>query len=244
MTIDFDAWADIYRVWTDLAAPDEAEIAFYRRLAESANGPVADLGIGLGRMAAQVRPDIGIDISGQMLAESRRRLGAGIKLVQADLASCILGRPVALQYSAQNTLNHIPAGRLPAVFRAASRNSRPNGRLAFEAALAQPGRNRARERVPVLRALDATHAVYDITLLHDQQGRSAELVGMLEHLDQRGRVVERRYFPPIPFAFLTVPDITAWATLAGWEVESMHTDFHGTPINADSASAVCCLRRP
>ncbi|HEU4730035.1 MAG TPA: methyltransferase domain-containing protein [Kofleriaceae bacterium] len=242
MSADFDAWADIYRLWTAVSPDPDAE--FYRRLAATAERPVVDLGVGLGRLAVLLAPDVGIDVSGEMIAEARRRLNGSVRLVQSSIADYALDEPAGFSYAGQNTLNHVAPAEQPVLFHAVYRNTRPGGRFAFETALAQPARLRTRDRVPVLRSYSEQAVVYDITRLADAQGHRAELIGMVERTDGAGRVVERRYFPPIPFTFLTVEVVTGWATQAGWQVESVHADPQGNPVTADSPSAMWCLRRP
>lgn len=250
MTADFDAWADIYRIWTELSPDTDA--AFYRRIAAAAGRPVVDLGVGLGRLAARLGSDagpdaaidVGIDVSDAMLAEARRRLGGAVRLVKASIADYALDEPAAFSYAGQNTLNHVAPAEQPVVFHTVFRNTRPGGRFAFETALALPARLRMRDRVPVLRTYAGGIVVHDITRLTDAQAHRAELIGMVERLDGDGRVVERRYFPPIPFTFLTVEAVTGWAARAGWEIESVHADPHGTALTAESPSAMWCLRRP
>jgi SAM-dependent methyltransferase len=242
MSADFDVWADLYRIWTDLVPGDDA--AFYRRMAETSGRPVVDLGIGLGRVAVEVNPDVGIDVSPAMLDEARRRLPGSTRLVRASIADYALDRPAAFSYAAQNTLNHVAPAEQAVLFHTVLHNTRPGGRFAFDTALAQPARLRMRDRVPVLRAFDGERAVFDITRLIDPAAHRAELIGIVDRIDPRGQLVQRRYFPPIPFTFFTVDAITGWAAAAGWQVESVHASPDGDPLTADSPAAVWCLRRP
>jgi SAM-dependent methyltransferase len=244
MVPDFDLWAELYSTWTRVAREDPAEIAYYRRLAAGVDGPIADLGIGVGRLAAEMKPDVGVDISAAMLEEARRRLGAGIELIQADLADFALPEPAALQYCGQNTFNHLHRERVPAALTCAFRNAAPGGRLAFEAVQPRPERQKAGNGLARLRAWADGQAIYEITRMLDKQGRDVEMIGLLERLDERHRVIERSYFPPIRFSFLTMAEVTGWAGAAGWEIETAHADFHGTPLAAESSTGVWCLRKP
>ncbi|MET9340040.1 class I SAM-dependent methyltransferase [Nonomuraea sp. NPDC003804] len=241
---DFDHWAEIYSAWTAMAQDDPAEIEFYQRLAGAADGPVADLGIGVGRLAAKLDPQVGVDVSEAMLAEARTRLGPGIRLIRADLAACELPEPAALQYCGQNTLNHLSRRSVPEALRCAFRNARPGGRLAFEVVQPRPERQKARDGVPRLRVWDEGRAIYEITRMLDKQGLEAELVGLVERLDGDRRVVERGYFPPIRFCFLTMAEVADWAEAAGWQVEGAYAGFTGRPLAPESSTAVWCLRRP
>jgi SAM-dependent methyltransferase len=238
----FDAWADMYRTWCDLVPGDDLD--FYRGLAERSGRPVADLGIGLGRVAMAVNPDIGIDVSSVMLEESRRRLGPSVRLMRASIADYTLDEPAAFSYAAQNTLNLVAPADQPAVFATVLRNTMPGGLFAFETAIARPTRLRLRDRVPVLRASGSGFAVFDVTRLTDSQGHQAELIGIVDQMDDQGMVIQRRYFPPVPFTFLTVQTLTTWAIDAGWRVESVAADVMGGVLTSEPSSAVWCLRRP
>lgn len=238
----FDAWADMYRTWSGLTSDDD--LGFYRTLAERSGRPVVDLGIGLGRVATAVNPDIGIDISPVMLEESRRRLGPSVHLMRASIADYTLAEPAAFSYAAQNTLNLLAPADQPAVFAAVLRNTVPGGLFAFETTISQPTRLRMRDRVPVLRAYGSGFAVYDITRLTDSQASQAELIGMIDRMDDQGVVIQRRYFPPIAFTFFTVTTLRAWAVDAGWRIESVYDDVTGAVLTSESSSAIWCLRRP
>ncbi|WP_214106894.1 class I SAM-dependent DNA methyltransferase [Acrocarpospora catenulata] len=241
---DFDLWADLYRTWTRLAAEDPVEIAYYRRLAAMADGPVADLGVGVGRLAKEIKPDVGVDISASMLAEARDTLGIGVRLIQADLADYTLPEPAALQYCAQNTFNHLPRESVARALACAFRNAAPGGRLAFEVVQPRPERQKARDGVPRLRAWDGDRVVSEITRMLDKQGRDVEMIGLLERLDEHGVVTERKYYPPIRFCFLTMAEVAGWARAAGWEIESAQAGFSGGPLAPESSTGVWCLRRP
>ncbi|GAA4505763.1 MULTISPECIES: class I SAM-dependent DNA methyltransferase [Nonomuraea] len=240
---DFDHWAELYLAWTAMGGADPREIAYYQRLTGSADGSVADLGIGAGRLAAELKPRVGVDVSAAMLRAARERLGDGVRLIQADLAACELPEPVALQYCGQNTLNHLPRGAVRDALACAFRNALPGGRLAFEVVQPRPERQKARDGVPRLRVWDERRAVWEVTRMLDKQGLEVEMIGLLEALDER-RVVDRRYFPPIRMCFLTMAEIERWAGETGWEVESAHAGFTGEPLAPGSSTAVWCLRRP
>lgn len=243
---DFDMWAELYRTWTDIAAGSQydEDIAYYHRLAASVSGPVADLGIGIGRVAAVIKPDYGVDISADMLTEAARRIGNGTILIQASITDFRLPNPAALQYCAQNTLNHVAGDQQPAVFACAYRNSAPGGLFVLETAPTYPQRPRHRDRIPALVAWGNRSAVYIITELLDGEGRRARVIGLLEELDETGTVMRRRYFPPIYFTFPAVEDVVGWARAAGFEVEAVYADFSGTPFESGARRAVLHLRRP
>lgn len=240
---DFDHWAELYVTWTAMGGADPREVAYYRRLAALAEGPVADLGIGVGRLAAELGPRFGVDVSAAMLDQARERLGQGIELIRADLAGYALPERAALQYCGQNTLNHLTREAVRDALVCAFHNSLPGGRLAFEVVQPRPERQKARDGVPRLRVWDERRAVWEITRMLDKQGLEVEMIGLLETLDDH-RTVDRRYFPPIRMCFLTMAEIEKWAGEAGWDVEDAHAGFAGEPLTPESSTAVWCLRRP
>lgn len=241
---DFDLWADFYRTWSDIAAESQYDdIAYYQQLAAGVCGPVADLGIGIGRVAAAIKPDYGVDISADMLTEAARRIGNVTRLIHASITDFQLPRPAALQYCAQNTLNHVTDDQHPAVFISAYRNSAPGGLFVLDTALIHLQQQRQRDRIPILRAWGNRCVVQVITELLDSEGRHARLIGLLEQLDETGVVTRRRYFPPINFTFLTIEEVVDWARVAGFEIEAAYADFSRSRLEAGARRAVFHLRR-
>ncbi|WP_415143130.1 class I SAM-dependent methyltransferase [Nocardioides sp.] len=240
---DFDVWAPFYGRWLDLLAAEQptvdgSDVAFIRRVvADAGGGPVAELGVGTGRLAAVLEPEFGVDISAEMLAAAGR-VARRTELIHGDITAVQLPEPVAVQFCAQNTLNHVADGDQAAVFRNAAANSRPGGLLVVETAIRVEPRLRSRDRLPVLRAFSGTSVVWDVTRARDAQYRCAEILGILDTVDEAGTVTNRRYFPAVSFVFLSVDEVRGWAEEAGWNVQSSAADFDGTPLHAGSATAV------
>jgi ubiquinone/menaquinone biosynthesis C-methylase UbiE len=96
------AFVGFYDVWTKDV---EGDVGFYVRRAETAPGPVVELGAGTGRIAiptAQAGKDvIAVDLSEAMLAEARKRaVQAGvadrISFIEADMRDFVAPEPVHL----------------------------------------------------------------------------------------------------------------------------------------------------
>jgi SAM-dependent methyltransferase len=128
-----EAFAERYDEW---AADMTADVPFYVSLAEEADGPVVELAVGTGRVAAPVaraigRPVIGIDLSPAMLAQAREQ-DADLDLRLGDMRELELHEPAALVYCPYRALLHLPTwGDRRRVFERVARSLLPGGRFAW-----------------------------------------------------------------------------------------------------------------
>jgi SAM-dependent methyltransferase len=140
MTTTWDeTFADRYAEWS---AGMTADVAFYVDVAREADGPLAELAIGNGRVAIPVaqatgRPVIGIDSSPGMLRQARARAeaaGVDLDLRQGDMRDLALDEPAALIYCPFGALLHLPtwADRRRTFERVAA-SLQPGGRFAWNA---------------------------------------------------------------------------------------------------------------
>lgn len=243
MAEDFDDVAEFYNTWTEIAG-DGGDLAFYRDLATEHAGLSADLGIGTGRVAAVATPTFGVDISESMLKLAKKAVTSDTQLFQADITSVRFPRLLDFQYCAQNTLNHIADGTQHAVFSQAWHNGKAGSFFVLDAALVATEYLRIRDRIPVMRARGDSAVVLDITRLLGDDGRQAEITGILERIGEDGTVLSRQYFRPIRFTFLTVDEVSRWATSAGWEIVAIYGGFDRSPLSNDARSAVWVLQKP
>jgi len=130
-----ESFADRYDEW---AAPMTADVPFYVSLAQEADGPIVELAVGTGRVAAEVaratgRRVIGIDSSPAMLEQARARDGE-LDLRLGDMRDFELEEPAALVYCPFRSLLHLPtwADRRRTFERVAAA-LRPGGRFAWNA---------------------------------------------------------------------------------------------------------------
>ena len=76
-TQGWDAYAPFYD-WENARTLGRRDVAFWRRLADEAGGPVLELGCGTGRVLVPVAragvPVVGVDLSAPMLDRARRRI--------------------------------------------------------------------------------------------------------------------------------------------------------------------------
>src|SRR5918912_647695 len=106
------------------------DVQLYRRLVEESGRPAVELGIGEGRMAQHLRPDVGIDLSRTALAYCRERLADPPVLLEADSREYSLPEPARITYSPLNTLNYLArAEERRRVFANVLRNTVAGGRF-------------------------------------------------------------------------------------------------------------------
>jgi SAM-dependent methyltransferase len=131
----YDAFAAIYEQW---AAEMTADVPYYVELAREADGPIVELAVGTGRVAAEVarttrRRVIGIDSSPAML-EQARAADADLDLRLGDMRELALDEPAALIYCPARSLLHLPTwADRRRVFERVAANLRSGGRFAWNA---------------------------------------------------------------------------------------------------------------
>jgi SAM-dependent methyltransferase len=226
-------WPDEFSVgYEQWSAHMTEDIPFYVSLAREADGPVAELAVGNGRVAVPValatgRAVIGIDISPAMLEQARAnaaRAGVQLDLREADMRDFDLEEPAALVYCPFRALLHLPtwADRRRTFERVAA-SLRPGGRFAWNAfafdhavATELDGR-RANEPLPhSLRYAVADNRI-DITL---EGGATSSLWWATKN------------------EWLGLVDV------AGLEVEALYGGFDRRPLDDDSREYIFVVRRP
>ncbi|MGH8933775.1 MAG: class I SAM-dependent methyltransferase [Egibacteraceae bacterium] len=233
----FDVLAEaLFEVNEQLEMPD---VAFYAELARRADGVVAELGVGDGRVARHALPDIGVDGAGRALEQCRRRTGDRVRLIEADLAEYRLAEPAALSYAALNTFNHIAdREHLRAALRNVREQTRPGGLLAFDVALPDPAKLRARDMVVVQRFASPTWRWEDATEVVDPMDGLVHLHLRLERLGERGEVLQRVHSPAMPFRFLWPDDVADDLRDTGWRLLDTWGDFRRAPLFAGGRTGV------
>ena len=131
----YEPFAAIYDRWADDMTQD---VPFYVGLAKEADGPIVELAVGTGRVAAAVaretgRRVIGIDASPEMLDQARET-GADLDLRLGDMSELALDEPAALIYCPFRSLLHAPTWRdRRKVFEGVAAGLRAGGRFAWNA---------------------------------------------------------------------------------------------------------------
>jgi SAM-dependent methyltransferase len=217
--------------YDDWSADMTEDIPFYVKLAREADGPLAELAVGNGRVAIPVaratgRAVTGIDSSPGMLEQARTRaadVGVELDLREGDMRELTLDEPAALIYCPYRALLHLPtwADRRRTFDRVAA-SLRSGGRFAWNAfafdhqiAVRLDGRHQ-NEPVPHTIRYAVGDNRIDITL--DEGGTSSiwwatknEWLGLLD--------------------------------VAGLQLEALYGNFEGEPVDDNSREYVFIARR-
>lgn len=101
-----ESFAEVYDEWYQGVSDAEAVAGFVA--ARAGAGPVLELGVGTGRLAAPLLARgcavVGLDASAAMLARCRGLEGSGLRLVRADMAALPFRGPVGAVLIGFNTL--------------------------------------------------------------------------------------------------------------------------------------------
>ena len=254
---EYDAFADIYAVWTDTAASTRANLAFYVDAYLGAAGPVVELGVGDGRIAvtaaARGRDVIGVDLSTSMLALCRERaLRADVverlRLIQADFRSFPLDEPAALIALPYHSLGHVLAlEEKRRVLEQVLQQLRPGGQFIFDDFLVTPDLIAHMRRVQLraeYRAAGGADTLLWVTSLVDEAGQTMRVVTWEDQLDEQGVLAERRY-RRLSLSWLTPAQARELLDASGFIIEACYGDFDRTPFADGTAhEQVWVARKP
>jgi SAM-dependent methyltransferase len=224
-----EAFASNYEDWS---AGMTADIPFYIALAVAADGPLAELAVGTGRVAIPVaqaagRPVTGIDTSPAMLAQARANAAAAgvhLDLRQADMRELALTEPAALIYCPFRALLHLPTwADRRATFERVTAALRPGGRFAWNAFAVS-------HQVAV--RLDGVHQ--DKPVPHTARYSVGD--GRIDLICDDGAASS--------VWWATKNEWLGLLDVAGLELESLHGGFAGEPLTDDSGEYVFVARRP
>lgn len=254
---EYDAFADIYSVWTDTAASTRANLAFYVDAYVGAAGPVVELGVGDGRIAvtaaARGRDIVGVDLSASMLELCRQRAAqAGVadrvRLIQADFRGFRLDEPAALIALPYHSIGHVLSVHekrhvLDQVFR----QLRPGGQFIFDDFLATPDLIAHMRRVQLraeFQSGDGADTLLWVTSLVDEAAQTIRVVTWEDQLDEQGVLAERRY-RRLSLSWLTPVQARGLLDASGFIIEACYGDFDRTPFADGTAhEQVWVSRKP
>ncbi len=212
------------------SATDDVE--FYVGLARQVDGPLVELAVGTGRVAIPVaqatgRGVIGIDSSPAMLEQALAKAadaGVDLDLRLGDMRDFELDELCALIYCPARSLLHVPTwAERRQVFERVTRSLRPGGRFAwnvfaFDHELAtQLDGDRQTDPFPHVNRYDAAENRIDMIL---DDGATSSLWWATKN------------------EWLGLIDV------AGLQLETLHGNFSGSELNADSREYVFVARRP
>jgi len=210
------------------------------RLAALAGGGAAlEFAIGTGRVGIALRergvPVTGIELSEAMLDQLRTKADeATLPVVLGDMATATAPGRFTLAYLVFNTITNMQTqAEQVACFKNAARHLEPGGRFVIENFVPDlrrmpPGQD------AVIFASEPGYLGFDTYDLQTQLSVSHHFHYSEE--DGRGRLWRSQH------RFVWPAELDLMAELAGMELESRHTDWHGAPFTAESRSHVSVYR--
>jgi len=248
----WDAYARFYD-WENAQTVRRRDVAFWRRLAAVAGGPVLELGCGTGRIALPVAKDgialTGVDRSEPMLDRARRRaaragLDRRLRLVRADIRHLpFRNRRFGLVMAAYGVLQSLVRERdLTAALASVHRVLQRGGRFGIDLVPDLPAwAEYARKRTLSGTMGAGTRVSLVETVRQDRPRR-------LTIFDQRYTAVRGRdrrvYDFTLTFRTRSVPAMTRRLERAGFVVDAVLGDYRGGPWDprADAWVLLCRAR--
>jgi SAM-dependent methyltransferase len=225
----YEGFAAVYDRW---ASDMTEDVPFYVELAREADGPVAELAVGTGRVAIPVaretgRRVIGIDRSPAMLEEARAAAaaaGVDLDLRLGDMRDFSLEEPAALVYCPFRSLLHLPTwAERKQAFERVGAALRPGGRFAWNAFCFDP---------QIAVRLDGTH----------QEEPVPHTIRQVPH---ESRVdIELDSGDAVSLWWATKNEWLGLIEVAGLEVEALYGWFDRRPFDEDSREFVWVTRKP
>jgi SAM-dependent methyltransferase len=253
--VEYERFADIYRIWSATAPSARANLEFYVGAYLDADGPVAELGVGDGRIAVEAarrgRHVVGVDLSPAMLRLCRERADeAGVlerlTLLEADFRTFSLPAAAALIALPYHSLGHLLAidDKLAAL-RHIHAQLRPGGRFVFDDVVMNPDRLDRLRRVE-LRAeytsTDGHDRLLWVTSLVDAPAQSMRVVTWEDELDEAGGLLRRRY-RRLSLSWLEPEQARQLLTDAGFTIEACFGDFDRSPFSATGSQEQIWIAR-
>jgi SAM-dependent methyltransferase len=220
----YDPFAETYDVWSASMTED---VPFYVSLANEADGPIVELAVGTGRVAAEVaratgRRVIGIDSSPKML-ERARALEADLDLRLGDIRDLALDEPAALVYCPFRSLFHLPTWYdRRRTFERVAQSLRPGGRFAWNAFAFDHA---------IAARLDGTH-------------QEAPAPHTLRYAVGENRIDMVRDEGTISIWWATKNEWLGLIDVAGLELEALYGGFEREPLTDESREYVFVTRKP
>jgi SAM-dependent methyltransferase len=253
--VPYDDFADIYDAWCASAPITQKNHGFYVRKLLESPGPVAELGVGNGRIAIEVakqgKPITGVDSSGAILDLCRKRAReAGVEgrltFVQADFRDFVLPSPADLIVLPFHSIGHLLTDddKLRAMKQVRGQ-LRKGGRFVFDHFIFDPGY--VQQGVPRLRAefrnaeTGRDHILWEAST-HDLEHQLIRIVVWTDEIDSGGTVVSRRY-RRINLSWIAPERSQRLLEEAGFEIEAIHGDFEENPLTERSTHQIWVARK-
>jgi ubiquinone/menaquinone biosynthesis C-methylase UbiE len=229
----WDEYAPFYD-WENAQTLGRRDVAFWRRVAASAKGPVLELGCGTGRVTrplARAGIDVvGIDRSAPMLERAHRHRsrsrGRQARLVRGDIRALpFQARSFAMVLAPYGILQSLTKPRdLASALASVARIIEPGGTFGVDLI---PDVPRWREYANKVQ-LRGRAAGVDLTLIESvRQDRTRRLTFFEQRYIERRGGHSRSHCFELVFRTLAVPQMTRQLERAGFEVKAVLGDYRG-----------------
>lgn len=258
MTAEYDDFADVYEQSIEDSPLAAASLPFYVQLYLACPGPVAELGIGAGRIAIEAakrgKRIVGVDNSWRMLADCRRRAArAGVldrlTLIQSDFREFALPQPATLITMPFHTICEFADGDVRRQVLPRIRDSLvPGGRFVFDYFVFDPELAARYNNIPHLEAEyqdpeTGQDALFWTCGLYNFEEQTIRVIAWTDYLDRDGLVVRRQY-KRYSSCWIETEQMRGELEAAGFEIEACYGDFDGGELGPDSTVNVWFARRP
>lgn len=257
-TAEYDHFADIYEIWTATALVTDRNLPFYVEVCRETPGPVAELGVGDGRIAVEVakadKAIIGVDSSTEMLHRCRARAqGAGVlnklTFIHADFRDFKLPQPAELITIPFHSIGHlVTMDDKREGLRHIYGQLAPGGRLIFDHFVFNLEAARSRYGVASLRAEYINPETGRDTLLwvtsrYEPETQRIRIIAWTDEIDGVGVLVRRQY-RRLTFSWLEPEQTRTLLEETGFEIEALYGDFDRSPFDDESPEQIWVVRRP
>jgi len=254
---EYDAFADIYEVWTETAPVAGPNLHFYVEEYLHAPPPVVELGIGNGRIAVEAalqgKSIVGVDSSGEMLRLCRERAHlAGVTnrltLIQGDFRDFVLPEPAQLITIPFHTIGHLlTLADKEAALRHIHGQLAPGGRLIFDTFVFDPAYAHARNNVATLRAeyvdpLSGQDVLLWVTTRYQFKTQTMRIITWTDELNAQGDA-ERRRYRFLSFSWIEPEQVQTLLETTGYRTEAVYGDFARNPFTEGSAEQIWVTRK-
>jgi len=250
----WQGWDDYARFydWENAQTVRRRDVAFWRRLAAVAAGPILELGCGTGRIALPIAKDgiavTGIDRSEAMLARARRRIARArvsrtARLVRGDIRTLPFpDRRFALVMAPYGILQSLVRERdLTAALASVHRVLAPGGRFGIDLVPDLPAWSEYQRKKTLSGTMGAGTRVSLVESVRQDRARGVTV------FDQRYTVSRGRQRHVVDFTLtfrtVSVKAMTRRLERAGFTVDAVLGDYQGGPWDPRADAWVLLARR-
>ncbi|MEM8711736.1 MAG: class I SAM-dependent methyltransferase [Planctomycetota bacterium] len=219
--------------------PEEVTPTVTRLKALAGTGPAVEFAVGTGRIALPLAAEgvevHGLDASEAMLAELAKKEGAeSVEVTLGDMASRIVCEDATLVYLIFNTITNLRTqSQQVECFRNAAAHLRTGGRFLIECIV--PALHRLAPGQTVLHRVTTPEC-----LAFDEYPDTTRQILISHYCVTEGDVTDRS---AAAFRYVWPSELDLMANLAGMELESRTSDWHGAAFTSSSRSHVSVWRK-